>query len=166
MFVFQFLWDLVCLTILYGLRRVFNGWASCNAVSKLFELILCYLMLDFLLFKLSMIIKSLQPLFQASSSVLVAFLLLLSLPPRLWVVGHEMFSPFIRGIFFLAAWGVAFGVLRNDWGLFLRGCLVEALVLEVLCLLLGGFLLDEVEFLGILLEILRGKLRLGLTFGL
>ena len=38
-------------------------------------------MLDVLLVYLLMIIKSLQPLFQASSSVLVALSLLLSLPP-------------------------------------------------------------------------------------
>ena len=45
-------------------------------------------------------------------------------------------------------------------------CLVEALVLEVLCLFLGGFLLDEIELPGLLLEVLLGELRLGLTFGL
>ena len=73
---FSFFLDFFCLTILYGLRRVFNRWASFNAVSKLFELSLCSLMLDLLLFKLSMIIKSLQPLFQASSSVSLALSLL------------------------------------------------------------------------------------------
>ena len=66
---FSFFLDFFCLTIVDGLRRVFNGWASCNAVSKLFELSLCYLILDVLLVNLSMIIKSLQPFFQASSSV-------------------------------------------------------------------------------------------------
>ena len=60
---FSFLLDLVYLTILDGLRRVFNRWASCNAVSKLFEPSLCSLMLDVLLFNLLMIIYSLQPLF-------------------------------------------------------------------------------------------------------
>ena len=49
--------------------------------SKVFELSLCSLMLDVLLVNLLMIIKSLQPLFQASSSVLVALSLLLPLPP-------------------------------------------------------------------------------------
>ena len=78
-FCFSLFLDLVCLTIIDGLRRVFNRGASCNAVSKLFELSLCYLMLDVLLVNLLMIIKSLQPFFQASSSVLVAFSLLLSL---------------------------------------------------------------------------------------
>ena len=67
-----------------------------------------------------------------------------------------MFFPFIRGIFFLAACGVAFVVLQNDRSIFLRGCLVEALVLEVLCLFLGVFLLGEIEFPGLLLEVLLG----------
>ena len=46
------------------------------------------LMLDVLLFNLSMTINSLQPLFQAPSSVSVALLLLLSLPPdsESWVM--------------------------------------------------------------------------------
>ena len=48
---FSFFLDLVCLAILDGLRRVFNRWESFNDVSKLFELSLCYLMLDILLFK-------------------------------------------------------------------------------------------------------------------
>ena len=43
---FSFFLDLVWITILDGFRRVFNRWASCNAVSKLLELSLCYLMLD------------------------------------------------------------------------------------------------------------------------
>ena len=77
-----------------------------------------------------------------------------------------MFFPFIRGIFFLAAFGVAFGVLQNDRSLFLRGCLVEALVLEVLCLLLGGFLLDEIELPGLLLEVPFLEFMLVLAFGL
>ena len=47
-----------------------------------------------------------------------------------------------------------FGVLQNDRSLFLRGCLVEALLLEVLFLLLGGFLLDEIELPGLLLEVI------------
>ena len=51
---FSFFSDLVCLTILDGFCRVFNRWASCNALSKLLEQILCSLMLDFLLFNLSM----------------------------------------------------------------------------------------------------------------
>ena len=77
-----------------------------------------------------------------------------------------MFFLFIRGISFLAVFGVTFGVLQNDRSLFLRGCLVEALVLEVLCLFLGGLLLDEIEFPGLLIEVLLGELWLGLTFGL
>ena len=71
-----------------------------------------------------------------------------------------------RGISFLAASVFAFGVLQNERSIFLRGCLVEALVLEVLCLFLGGFLLDEIEVPGLLLEVLIGELRLGLTFSL
>ena len=51
---FSFLLDLVCLTIFDGFSRVFNRWASCNALSKLLELSLCSLMLDLLLFNLSM----------------------------------------------------------------------------------------------------------------
>ena len=31
---------------------------------------------------------------------------------------------------------------------------------------MGGFLLDEIEFPGLLLEVLLGELRLGLTFGI
>ena len=77
---FSLFLDLVWLTIFDGFCRVFNRWASCNALSKLLELSLCYLMLDLLLFNLSMTINSLRPLFQASSSVPVA-LLLLSLSP-------------------------------------------------------------------------------------
>ena len=42
---FSFLLDLVCLTFLDGFHRVFNMWASCNALSKLLELSLCSLML-------------------------------------------------------------------------------------------------------------------------
>ena len=49
---FSLFLDFVWITILDGLRRVFNRWASCNAVSKLFELGLCSLMLDVLLFNL------------------------------------------------------------------------------------------------------------------
>ena len=64
---FSFFLDFVWITILDGLHRVFNRWASCNAVSKSFELSLCSLMLDVLLVNLSVIIKSLQPFFQASS---------------------------------------------------------------------------------------------------
>ena len=79
---FSFFLDFVCLTIVDGLCRVFNRWESCNAVSKWFELSLCSLMLDVILVTLSMIIKSLQPFFQASSSVSVAMLLLLSFPPN------------------------------------------------------------------------------------
>ena len=60
---FSFFLNFVWITILDGLHRVFNRWASCNFVSKLFELSLCSLMLDVLLFNLSMIIKSLQLLF-------------------------------------------------------------------------------------------------------
>ena len=62
--------------------------------------------------------------------------------------------------------GFVFGVLQNDRSLFPRRCLVEALVLEVLCLFLGGFLLDEIELPSLLLEVLLGELRLGLTFGI
>ena len=69
---FSFFLDLVWLTILDGFRRVVNSWASCNALSKLIELSLCSLMLDVLLFNLWLSIHSLQPLFQASSSVSVA----------------------------------------------------------------------------------------------
>ena len=150
---FSFFLDLVCLTILDGLRRVFYRWASFNSVSKLFELSLCSLMLYVIFVKWSMIIKSLQPFFQASSSVSVVLSLLLSLPPRLWVVGHGIFL-LTRGILFLAAWGVTFRVLQNDWSLLLRGCLVEDIVLEVLCLFKGGFLLDDIEFPGLFLEVL------------
>ena len=78
---FSFLLDLVWLTILDGFHRVFNRWASCNALFKLLELSLCYLMLDLLLFNLLMTNPSMQPLFQDSSSVLVVLLLLLSLLP-------------------------------------------------------------------------------------
>ena len=56
---FSFLLDLFCLTILDGFCRVFNLWASCNALSKLLELSLCYLILNLLLFNLSMINPSL-----------------------------------------------------------------------------------------------------------
>ena len=69
-----------------------------------------------------------------------------------------------RGIYFLADLGVTFRVLQNDWSLLLRGCLVEALVLEVLCLFKGGFLLDEIEFLDLFLEVLLGELMFGVTF--
>ena len=53
--------------------------------------------------------------------------------------------------------------------IFLRGCLVEALVLKVLCLFLEGFLLNEIEFPGLLLEfllleVLLGEVGLGLNF--
>ena len=44
--------------------------------------------------------------------------------------------------------------------------LVEAFVLEVLSLLKGGFLLDEVKLLRLFLEVLPGELRLGLSFSL
>ena len=77
-----------------------------------------------------------------------------------------MFFPFIRGIFFLAASGVAFGILQNDRSLLIGGCLIEALVLKVLGLLLGGFLLDDIELPGLLLEVLLRELRLVLAFGL
>ena len=49
---------------------------------------------------------------------------------------------------------------------FFRGCLVEALVLEVLCLFKRGFLLDEIEFPGLFLQVLLGELSFGLTFSL
>ena len=78
---FSFFLDLVCLTIFDGFRRVFNRWASCNDLSKLLELSLCSLMLGVILFNLSMTINSLKPLVQASSSVSVALLLLLSISP-------------------------------------------------------------------------------------
>ena len=70
-----------------------------------------------------------------------------------------------RGILFLDAGGVTFREFHNDLRLLLR-CLVEALVLEVLCLFKGGFLLDEIEFPGLFLEVLPGELRFGLTFSL
>ena len=79
---FSFLLDLVYLNFLAGFRRVFNRWASGNALSKLLELSLCFLILDLLLFNLSMINPSLQPWFQSSSLVLVALLLLTSLLPN------------------------------------------------------------------------------------
>ena len=78
---FSFLLDLVCLSYLYGFCRVFNGWASFNALSKLLELSLCSLIFDLLLFNLSMINPSLQPLFQTSSWLSVElFLISSSLP--------------------------------------------------------------------------------------
>ena len=69
------------------------------------------------------------------------------------------------GIFFLAARGVTFREFHNDRSL-LRRCLVEALVLEVLCLFKGGFLLDEIEFPGIFLKVLLGELGLALPLAL
>ena len=78
---FSFLLDLVCLYFLDGFSRLFNMGASFNALSKLLELSLCSLILDLLLFNLSMINLSLQPLFQTSSSVSVELLLLSLLLP-------------------------------------------------------------------------------------
>ena len=52
---FSFFLDLVRLTTLDGLRRLFNRWALFNAASKLFELSFCSFMLDLVLFTLSMI---------------------------------------------------------------------------------------------------------------
>ena len=75
---FSFLLDLVCLSFLYGFCRVFNMWASFNALSKWLELSLCSLIFDLLLFNLSMINPSLQLLFQTSSLLLVELLLLSS----------------------------------------------------------------------------------------
>ena len=51
---FSFFLGLVWLITLDGFRKVCNRWASCNALSKLLELSLCSLMLDLLLFNLSM----------------------------------------------------------------------------------------------------------------
>ena len=50
--------------------------------------------------------------------------------------------------------------------LFLRESLVELLVLEVLCPLVGGFFLQEIHFPGLTLVIFLGELRLFLAFPL
>ena len=78
---FSFLLDLVCLSFLDGFCRVFNRWSSFKALSKLLELSLCYLLFDLLVFHLSMINPSLQPLFQISSLVSVELLLISSMLP-------------------------------------------------------------------------------------
>ena len=72
-----FLLDLVCLFLLAGFWRVFNRWSSCNALSKLLELSVCYLIFDLLLFfTLSTINPSLQPLSQIFYSLPMELLLL------------------------------------------------------------------------------------------
>ena len=77
---FGLLLDLVFLPfLLVGLRRMFNMWASCNALYNLLEIIVCSLIFDLLLgFNLSMIIASLQPLHQLLSSFPMELLLLSS----------------------------------------------------------------------------------------
>ena len=75
----SFLLDLVCLYFLVGFFRVFNRWASCNALSTLLELILCSFIFDLLLgFNLLMINASLQPLSQFFSSLPIDILMLSS----------------------------------------------------------------------------------------
>ena len=69
------------LTNIIKILRVFNRWASFNAFSKLLELSFSYLIFDLLLFNLSMINPSLQPLFQISSSMSVELLLISSSLP-------------------------------------------------------------------------------------
>ena len=60
---FSFVFDLVCLSLLVGFHKVFDRGASYNALSKLLELSVYYLIFDLLLgFKLLMINASLQPL--------------------------------------------------------------------------------------------------------
>ena len=76
---FSLLLDLVCLSLLVGFSRVFNGRASCNALYKLLKLSVGYLIFDLLLgFNLSMINAYLQPLSQMFSSLPMELLLLLS----------------------------------------------------------------------------------------
>ena len=60
---FSFLLYLVCLSfLLVGFSIVFNSWESCNDLSKLLELSLCYLSFGLILvFNLSIINASLQP---------------------------------------------------------------------------------------------------------
>ena len=77
---FSFLLDLVCLYFLVGFCRVFNRWASCNTLSKLLELSVCYLIFDLLLgFTLSMKNIYLQPLRQMFPSPMMELLILSSL---------------------------------------------------------------------------------------
>ena len=76
---FSFLLDLVCLYfLLVGLYSVFNMWESFNFLSKLLELSEYSLIFDLLLvFNVSMINASLQPLSQLFSSLPMDILLLL-----------------------------------------------------------------------------------------
>ena len=89
--MFQFLLNLVCLSfLLVGFPRMFNRWESCNALSKLLELSLCYLIFDLLLgFNLSMINGYLQLSSQFFSLLLMELLLLseLSAESELQAIG-------------------------------------------------------------------------------
>ena len=77
---FSFLLDLVCLSLLVVFFGVFNMWASCNDLSNLLELSVCYLIFALILgFILSMINPSLQPLSQMFPSLPMEILLILSL---------------------------------------------------------------------------------------
>ena len=64
MYLFKFLIGFNCLSFLFvSFCGVFNRWVSCNALYKLLELSLCYLIFDLLLdFNLLMTNASLQPL--------------------------------------------------------------------------------------------------------
>ena len=65
---FNFLLDLVCLSLLFVFCRLFNRRASCNSLSNLLELSLCYLILESTIIStLLMINPSLQPLSQMFS---------------------------------------------------------------------------------------------------
>ena len=76
---FSFLMDFVCLFLLFEFFRLFNRRASCNALSKLIELSLCYLIFDLLLgVNLLMINVSLQPSSQMFSSLPMELFLILS----------------------------------------------------------------------------------------
>ena len=77
---FSDLLDLFCLSSLVGFCRFLHMWSSCNALSKLLELIVCSQFFDSLLgFNLLMIISSLQPLSQLFFSLPLDLLLHASL---------------------------------------------------------------------------------------
>ena len=74
---FSFLLYLVCLSLLVEFYIVFSRWAPFNALSKLLELSVCYLIFYLILgFTLSVINPYLQPLSQNFPSLLMDMLLL------------------------------------------------------------------------------------------
>ena len=77
---FSLLLDFICLLfLLVFFHNLFNMWKSCNSLSKLLVLSVCYIIFDLLLgFNLSIINASLQSLSQLFSLLLMELLLLSS----------------------------------------------------------------------------------------